>query len=308
MHGVKILVTTGLSSEPIIKSRGHHITLTLIELRNCIKSSRCEGTASKMSWDWLYVTLDERPTKSKAWHPSAWEQNVIVALATVVYVKFVIFVCDALVKHRLIGPDLSRKVIHVAAGTWLVWWPLFDTSHPTWRLNVLVPAVFSAILLAKGLQLIPVAADDPDVRSMSRTGRPAELLEGPLHFTLVMVTVGLFGFNKGWAVEVMAALGLGDGLAPVVGRRYGRVRLLGAKTLEGSLTFFAATLLGQRLLSEWLGFPAFTIGRALLVAVVGTVAELFAPARHDNLFVPLAVVATSREVQNILGSFAITEL
>lgn len=85
------------------------------------------------------------------------------------------------------------------------------------------------------------------------------------------------------AVPAVLVLGLADPAASLVGRRWGR-RRLGKGTVEGAATFFAVSL----------AVLLVTIGggeRAVLVALVVTVAELLPLPLDDNLTVPLMTAA-----------------
>ncbi len=90
-------------------------------------------------------------------------------------------------------------------------------------------------------------------------------------------------------VLAVAVLGVGDPLAALIGRRFGRVKLLHGRSLEGSLAF---------LLSAWaaafgllLAFHGLSPARALAVAgagaLAGALAELFSLRVDDNLSIPL---------------------
>ena len=219
----------------------------------------------------------------------AYGWNVLAAVVVLVYVKTVIALCDALVRQKRLLPADSRKVVHVAAGSWLLFWPLFDDAHWTWRLNIAVPAAFTCTMLLKGALLRD--KNDPDVRTMSRTGEPYELLLGPLFFTLAMDVVGLCFFRTQVGALMMAALGVGDGVAPVAGARGSlRYQLLGrGKTVEGSAACFAGTVLGSALFLHLLGLPPVSLATNLALAAVGTIVEAVSPPDVDNLLIPLAV-------------------
>lgn len=182
------------------------------------------------------------------------QRNVLAALATVVYVKAVVGTCEYLVSQKILAPKLSRKCIHIAAGSWIVFWPCFDTSHWTWKLNVLVPAVYTVQLFVKGAIL--KNPNDPDVLTMTRTGSPEELLNGPIIFTIIMCVVGLQLYRTQLGVVLMACLGYGDGIAPLVGYYFPcgthyPTYPFGPndkKTLTGSLGLFVASLAGYSLL------------------------------------------------------------
>ena len=105
-------------------------------------------------------------------------------------------------------------------------------------------------------------------------------------------------------VTGVAVLGVADPLAGLVGRRFGRVRLMNGRTLEGSLTFVVAGMLAARgamlLVDTPLGAGALwlTAGAA---ALVGGVVELVSRRIDDNLSIPLAAAATAAAVVTLLG-------
>ena len=74
--------------------------------------------------------------------------NIAAALITIIYVKTIMELATYVrVKYRV--PELSRKFVHIAACSFVVFWPLFDSSHWGWRLNVTVPVVMSLRLIYK---------------------------------------------------------------------------------------------------------------------------------------------------------------
>jgi dolichol kinase len=89
-------------------------------------------------------------------------------------------------------------------------------------------------------------------------------------------------------------LGAADPMAAFIGRRFGKVKLLHGRSLEGSLTFVAvgaATAFGLlRLLHPELALGA-AVAVSLCAAVVGAAAELLSLRIDDNLSVPLASAA-----------------
>ena len=65
-------------------------------------------------------------------------------------------------------------------------------GHWSWRLNVLVPTVMCIKFFYKGLILAD--PNDVDVRIMSRSSSPSELLYGPLQFGGFMIWLGITKF------------------------------------------------------------------------------------------------------------------
>lgn len=84
------------------------------------------------------------------------------------------------------------------------------------------------------------------------------------------------------------ALAFGDGIASVVGKIFGRIRipLTGGKTLEGTLacTFAVA-------LCAFLIIPS--AGSALTIAIVAAILEVFPSRDADNLILPVGVGLTA---------------
>ena len=74
--------------------------------------------------------------------------NIYAAICTIIYAKIVMEV-GSLIRVKFGLPELSRKFLHLCACSSLVFWPLFDSEHWGWRLNVTVPVVMSLRLLYK---------------------------------------------------------------------------------------------------------------------------------------------------------------
>ena len=85
-------------------------------------------------------------------------------------------------------------------------------------------------------------------------------------------------------------LGFADPAAALVGRRFGRVRLVNGRSLEGSLTFVAVgTLVGLAIGVYGHGLTGAPLWAVSLgAALCGGLAELFSRRVDDNLTIPLA--------------------
>jgi len=92
------------------------------------------------------------------------------------------------------------------------------------------------------------------------------------------------------AVVAFLVLGWADPAAGIIGRRYGRVRLVHGRSLEGTLTFaLVGFVVSFVALALWHGelSTGMQVGLALAGAVPGAVAELFARRIDDNLAIPV---------------------
>jgi phytol kinase len=116
---------------------------------------------------------------------------------------------------------------------------------------------------------------------------------GELYFALAVGLVTLVTRNKWIYLAALAQMSLADGLAAVMGTRYGKQSYLvfgHTKSIMGTLTFFAVSLmiLGAytQLAAVHLG-PVFVVAAAALAALV----ENLGVRGLDNLLVPLFIAA-----------------
>ena len=98
------------------------------------------------------------------------------------------------------------------------------------------------------------------------------------------------GFTKVQGVTALAVLGLGDPVAALIGRRFGRVQLINSRTLEGS-TAFVIFGTGAAMAAIMNFHPEISVTNALGIAftgaLFGAVAELVTRRVDDNLAIPV---------------------
>jgi dolichol kinase len=102
-------------------------------------------------------------------------------------------------------------------------------------------------------------------------------------YLLIAALLCMYAFSKPIAVVAIAFVVIGDAVAALVGRRWGRIRLLD-KSLEGSLACFAACVLIARL------YPGDEISwpMTLLGAFAATLFEVAPIPMDDNLRMSLS--------------------
>ena len=223
--------------------------------------------------------------------PVVWH-NALVTLLTFVYVFSVPPIMDYLVTNHALPRDISRKITHICAGSAIVFLPLFIDTGWSHYLNITVFAVWTVLLIQKGLF---AADDDQAVKTMTRTGDKRELLKGTLYFVIVAMICGTLYYKQFPGVLAMAILGWGDGLAPIIGTRYGKLkyRVLSDKSVEGSLAFLVGSIFAG-LFFVWLIVPElFDAGKIVTIALIATVVEGVSPKEVDNLTIPFAVIVTA---------------
>lgn len=111
-------------------------------------------------------------------------------------------------------------------------------------------------------------------------------------------------FPRAACAAAVATLAVGDPVAGMVGRRWGRTKLRTGRSLEGTLGFVAAAFVVC--LGVFTALFPLGLGRALAVSavssVVGALAELFSTRVDDNFSIPVTVAAASAAAMALLGS------
>ncbi|MHA2330254.1 MAG: diacylglycerol/polyprenol kinase family protein [Candidatus Hodarchaeales archaeon] len=235
--------------------------------------------------------------------------NIVVGgVLMMVYVQGIIFVMSKLVDSGTLSSDLSRKVIHIAAGSYIWIWLFTDpTDMFSYLFNIIVPLLFFVTFMYKGNN---ATSEDKDVKTMTRTGDPKELLKGPLYFTIVMMIAGTIFFNTYVGIFMMAIVGWGDGIAPYIGQKYGgpKYKTLGReKTLTGSISVFLFSVFGCLVFYVLLGLigdilpgdklPLSTnvdivmiFSVIVVLALVAMIVEALSPPDLDNLLLPASTI------------------
>lgn len=216
--------------------------------------------------------------------------NIIIAILSLIYVFAVVGTMDKLVK-RGFPPDLSRKIVHICAASWLLFWPLFDQTHSSKYLNIAPSFVWMILLAQKGFFAKP---DDEAVRTMTRTGDRKELLKGPFYFTMIMNIFGTVYFFNPIAAVSMGILGWGDGLAPYFGQKYGthKYNFVTGKSVEGSIAFVIFGFIGAILFSLVI-FGEFNLIYILVSLAAAVIVEALSPKDMDNIFIPATCIIIS---------------
>ncbi len=210
---------------------------------------------------------------------------------------------EALAHRGVLTPQLSRKLIHIGTGPlFLVCWHLFSAQPEARFFAALVPLAITAQFAAVGLGFMQ---DPAAVQAMTRHGDRREILRGPLYYGLVFVAATLI-FWRGSPVGVVALMLLcgGDGLADIVGRRWGRVPLPfnPSKSWAGSLAMavggFVFALAFLALFNALGDFsPPRGLGPAALklalIALAAAVVEALPLGDADNLTIAATGVVLS---------------
>ncbi len=182
-------------------------------------------------------------------------------------------------------PNLTaRRLVHVGAGATFA---LAALMAPILWIRIAAVTFALGFALLDALRLAYPGFNRrlrPWLRPILKTEEQTMKVTGATYM-LLAVALCLLLFEAEVAAAAILFLAVGDPIAGLVGQRLGR-RRLGAKSIEGTLAFFASALL--------LGLALFWAGRLaspwLSVAGAGSaaLAELIPLPIDDNVWIPLA--------------------
>lgn len=222
----------------------------------------------------------------------------IIALVLVYAIIAVSLVASELVKRRYPNVD-ARKIVHIGVGNFVFVWWMFSES---WIMLAFFAIPFSILLF--------IAMFEGNIVSRSKLGDISNKMGHRTGLFLYAVSIGLMVvlFRDHWIAASlgMVAMTYGDGFGSVIGKKFGKHKGLGGKSIEGSFGVFAATAIVGFVLISLFGYltsigmysgdvygSALPVWAACMVAgLVAMLVEAFCPGKVDNLAISLCV-ATS---------------
>ncbi len=196
------------------------------------------------------------------------------------YVAILLLVSEKLLSKY---PTFSRKFVHIMVGNVLFILPIFATMEAMTFLAA-APFVVLTFLMSP---YSPIKLN----HKVSSSGHGL----GLVYYAISWTILAFFFFDQPWIIAVgIAAMSYGDGLASLVGQKYGKHKynLLGdAKSIEGSLAMFLVLIFALAGVLAYYGQPinALTI---IMVSLVATLLEGITPKGLDNLSACFGAVAT----------------
>lgn len=182
--------------------------------------------------------------------------------------------------------NYSRNFFHVCSSLFALFIIEVLTERMVW---VAGGFLLSAILMESSRKVSP-RANQVLMAAFGKVAHPYERhsINSASWYALALMLLALFVPPMACAVGVVV-LGFGDPFAAIIGRRFGRIRLPGGRSLEGSLAFVVAGTvmsLPVLLLGHHLAFGT-ALGIAAIGASAGAVSEVLSGRLDDNFTIPL---------------------
>ncbi len=188
--------------------------------------------------------------------------------------------------------NYARNIFHVSMGLGAIL--IYELFFSRAQMILLGASLLGLFVVMDILRRTSGRWNDRLVKSVfGAISRPGEAFRVPsaTWYTAALLLGAVFFSQHG--VELGAlVLALGDPVASLAGKRWGRIKLIGQKSWAGSGAFVAVSFLASATFL-FVMIPGVGLARAsavgMALAVVGGLTELLSRRVDDNLSIPLAV-------------------
>ncbi|MFW9783524.1 MAG: diacylglycerol/polyprenol kinase family protein [Candidatus Heimdallarchaeota archaeon] len=238
-----------------------------------------------------------------------------IAMLISIVSLFILVQINALIrKNGKVSTIITRKLVHIFAGPiFIISWLLFSGKIFSRFIAMIVPILFVLQFIAIGTGKMK---NESFVASMSRTGDPKELLGGTLYYAIIMVIITIFWFyfpENPTSLILIGCLSGGDGLADIIGRKYGGDKKFGImgsrKTLIGTLAMFFGSFFISIILVLIFSIVVPTMNIFTLItpitfiSVVTMIVEALSPKGIDNWTISVVVVVMALLFSTLVPEF-----
>jgi len=228
--------------------------------------------------------------------------DLLGLLAVYTYIGLMVVVAS---KWKLLRKwGIHRKFIHVMIGNIVFLWWVFESN---WVMSLLAAAPFVPILLIFAEEGKKIKEPHNKVERGIKSSILAEASGdghklGLVYYAISWSILAFFLFNNLMAAAVgIVAMAYGDGFGGIIGKKWGKHRIHGKKTMEGTLAVFFFSFLATLVVFAFYGMLAFNglypgkflaaplaLAIAAGVGIYVAVVELVTPGEYDNLVIPLS--------------------
>lgn len=204
--------------------------------------------------------------------------SVLLSLAAIFILLVVI---EYAWRKKKLKPEVARKIIHIGAGSFIAFWPYF-MSWTT--IQLLSLALFIVVYLSHHFGIFG------SIHNVSRS------TIGELFYPVSIGIIGLLEPQPWVFAAAILHMAIGDGIAAIVGVKYGKnnqYKIAGhVKSIAGSAAFFvvSAVIIATVYLLNLSSFTPEAVAILICLPLFVTLIENFFIAGIDNVLVPLSVV------------------
>lgn len=200
-------------------------------------------------------------------------------LSSYAFIGLMIGLSTLLSNKNIIGDEGSRKLIHIGVSNWYFIALIFMRDPKDIWFTIIPPLSF--------IILNYISYRTNLIKSMERSGKGnLGTVYYPISLFVLVLATFLMIENPYIGLLGVMIMGYGDGLAAVIGKKYGKKDIGNGKSLIGVVTMFVVSFIVASLIigfREGIGF----IWIVVVIALVASLIEYLTPRGLDNLSVPM---------------------
>jgi phytol kinase len=214
-----------------------------------------------------------------------WYNTLMVPILIAIFVLSAeLLLTQLLWQLNVLKGENARKAFHIASGVFVAFWPWFLSWQQIRLLGLLLALV---ILVIRSFKLFP------GLYEINRRSW------GELFIALSIIGFSFIGPSKIIFLAAALHVALADGLAAVIGVRYGKstqYKILGyTKSIIGTLTFFGVSMLIMAAIFVFgAAQPHANIAALLIVPIIVTIVENIGTYGVDNALIAIAIIISFR--------------
>ncbi len=180
--------------------------------------------------------------------------------------------------------EIKRKKFHILS--FII--PLYYIFFP----NSIILFISSLLIFILSIDIYRIRYNKvinlPIIKNIKSTIRPYEK-NGLMSATLLTITslIIILLFKKNIAILSISIAAICDTAAAIYGMKYGKIKLLFNKTLEGSFAFLISGSILVFLLKSILNIKLDIIF-IIICVITATIIESITPTKYDNISVPIS--------------------
>ncbi len=208
--------------------------------------------------------------------------NLVFVIAGI---AILFFITEYLWRSKKFTHETVRKFLHISLGTFIAFWPFF---LPRYLIISLALGFIISVFIVRKIKFF--SRKFTIFKSVKKLDRQSH---GELYFSIGILVASLLTTNKYIFLVAILNLSISDGLAAILGKKYGKstkYTVFGAKkSLIGSLVFYICALI---ILVAYYAFSNQlpSLATVILFPPFLTFIESLSTSGIDNLLIPIVVI------------------
>jgi len=200
-------------------------------------------------------------------------------------IAILFFITEYLWRSKKYTHETVRKFLHISLGSFIAFWPFLISRYLI--IALALGFILSIFLVRRFKYLSKKFTIFKSVKKLDRQSH------GELYFSIGILVASLLTTNKYIFLVAILNLSISDGLAAIIGKKYGKstkYTVFGAKkSLIGSLAFYVCALV---ILTAYYAFSnqSPSLSTILLFPPFLTFIESLSTSGIDNLLIPIVVI------------------